>query len=79
MSTEPPRRPPRLSPATSAVVAVLLLVPCIALAIVPVYSRETPKIWGWPFFYWYQLMWVIITPILTYAAYLIIKRARGEK
>ena len=45
----------------------------------PTFSHETPKLWGWPFFYWYQVMWVLITPVLTYSAYLVIKRARGEK
>jgi hypothetical protein len=58
-------------------VAVLLIIPCLALALVPIYSRETPKLGGWPFFYWYQVMWVLLTPIMTYSAYLLIKRARG--
>jgi hypothetical protein len=69
----------RLPARTAVIVAVLLLIPCAALAAVPVYSRETPKLWGWPFFYWYQLIWVIITPALTYLAYALIQRARGER
>ena len=72
-------RPPRLPAATTVAVALLLLVPCAALAAVPTYSRESPHLWGWPFFYWYQVLWVILTPIMTYAAYLLIKRARGQK
>jgi hypothetical protein len=74
-----PNRPPRIPAATAAVVAVLLLIPCVALAAVPLYSRESPHLWGWPFFYWYQLAWVVVTPILTYAAYLLVKRARAAK
>lgn len=74
-----PKRASRLPVMTTVVVAVLLLIPCVALAAVPTYSRETPKLWGWPFFYWYQVMWVLITPVLTYLAYVLIKRARGEK
>ena len=74
----PPGRPKRVPVTTGIVVAVLLAIPCVALAIVPVYSRTTPSIAGFPFFYWYQLLWVILTPILTWAAYLLIKRARGE-
>jgi hypothetical protein len=46
---------------------------------VPLYSRTTPEVWGFPFFYWYQLLWVLITPVLTYSAYVVIKRARGER
>lgn len=72
-------RPARLPGRTLAAVAVLLLIPCAALAAVPLYSRETPKLLGWPFFYWFQLLWVIITPILTYTAYLLIARARGQR
>jgi hypothetical protein len=58
---------------------VLLAIPMIALALVPSYSYETPRLWGMPFFYWYLLLWVIITPIFTGGAYLVITRARGEK
>ena len=32
---------------------------------------------GFPFFYWYQLVWVILTPILTWTAYLLIKKGRS--
>jgi hypothetical protein len=74
-----PVRPPRLPVRAAVLVAVLLAIPCVALALVPTYSRETPVLWGWPFFYWYQVLWVLITPVLTYAAYLVIKRARGAK
>jgi hypothetical protein len=72
-------RPPRLPVATMVVVGVMLLIPCAALAAVPTYSRETPKVLGWPFFYWYQVLWVFLTPLLTVAAYLVIKRARGDR
>ena len=75
----PPSRPRRLSAGSAALVAVLLLIPCVALALVPTYSRETPKLWGWPFFYWYQLLWVLVTPLLTFAAYKVIQRARGDR
>ncbi|GAB2486649.1 DUF3311 domain-containing protein [Jatrophihabitans fulvus] len=76
-SPDPERR--RLSGGAVAAVVILLAIPCIALALVPTYSRETPKLAGWPFFYWYQLLWVILTPIMTYSAYLVIKRGRGER
>ncbi|MDQ2796252.1 MAG: DUF3311 domain-containing protein [Actinomycetota bacterium] len=72
-------RPPKLSRATAMLVGVLLIIPCVALAAVPLYSRETPVLWGWPFFYWYQVAWVVITPILTYSAYVIVQRARGDR
>jgi hypothetical protein len=69
----------RLPPATRIAVGILLAIPCAALAAVPTFSRETPKLWGWPFFYWYQVLWVLITPMLTYLAFRLIARARGER
>ena len=55
---------------------ILLAIPLVALALVPTYSYENPHLWGFPFFYWYLLLWVIITPVFTGAAYLVILRAR---
>jgi hypothetical protein len=57
-------------------VGILLGIPLVALALVPTYSSETPKLGGWPFFYWYQVLWVLLTPIFTWGAYVIIARAR---
>jgi hypothetical protein len=51
----------------------------VALASVPIYSRETPELWGFPFFYWYQLLWVLLTPLFTYVAYAVIKRSRSGR
>jgi hypothetical protein len=64
---------------TKILVAVLLLIPMAALALVPVYSKETPKLLGFPFFYWYQFVWVFLASVFTYAAFIVIKRARGEQ
>jgi hypothetical protein len=30
---------------------------------------------GFPFFYWYQLVWVILTPLMTWAANRVIHAA----
>jgi hypothetical protein len=74
-----PEPPPRLPGRVQLMVGILLAIPLLALGAVPLYSRSTPKVWGFPFFYWYQLVWVLITPVLTYSAYVLIKRARGER
>jgi hypothetical protein len=79
MSSSPPSRPPRLPAAAAATAGVLILIPLVALAIVPVYSRETPRLWGFPFFYWYELLWVFLAPVFTWSAYLVIERARGRR
>jgi Protein of unknown function (DUF3311) len=48
---------------------LLLLVPFAGLAFVPFYNQATPNLFGFPFFYWYQLLWVPMTSLLTYAVY----------
>ena len=40
--------------------SLLLLVPFIALLVVPLYNFREPALFGFPFFYWYQLLWVLI-------------------
>lgn len=47
----------------------LLLVPWIAMVWVPSYNRVEPRLWGFPFFYWYQLLWVVISAIITGLVY----------
>jgi Protein of unknown function (DUF3311) len=48
---------------------VLLLVPYVALLWVPFYNRVDPTLFGFPFFYWYQLAWVPLSALLTYLVY----------
>ncbi len=46
--------------------ALLLLLPFIGLLWVPFYNMTEPTLFGFPFFYWYQLAWVPITALLTF-------------
>ena len=41
-------------------VHLLLIVPYAAVLWVPSYNRIEPEIAGIPFFYWYQLMWIVL-------------------
>ena len=68
--------PRRLPPATAATAGVLLAVPILALLLVPLYARKGPELWGFPFFYWYQLLWVLICGLFTTAAHRVIQRDR---
>jgi hypothetical protein len=43
---------------------LLLLMPFVALLWVPFYNSIEPSIWGIPFFYWYQFLWVFLTSVL---------------
>ena len=47
----------------------LLLLPFLALLYPPLYAHLTPRIWGIPFFYWYQAVWLVITAAITTLVY----------
>jgi hypothetical protein len=48
---------------------VLLLLPFVGLLWVPFYNFQDPALFGFPFFYWYQLAWVPITSVLIWIVY----------
>ena len=49
---------------------LLLLLPFIGLLWVPFYNTDAlPALFGVPFFYWYQLLWVPITAFLIWLVY----------
>ena len=43
---------------------VALATPYLALCFPQLYARATPALFGFPFFYWYQFAWVVLTSIL---------------
>ena len=79
--TAPPPVPPPLPVVTPTRVAcaLLLLAPLVALLWVNSYARTSPSFIGIPFFYWYQLLWVIVSALLTGAAYLLIRREETRR
>ena len=42
----------------------LLVLPYLGLCFPVVYARSAPSLWGFPFFYWYQLAWVAGASVL---------------
>jgi hypothetical protein len=68
--------PPRKRTVTWIAIAVLLLASLVGTLWVPFYARATPKLGDFPFFYWYQLIWVPIVAVLSSLAYLLIGRGR---
>ena len=48
---------------------LLLLLPFVGLLWVPFYDFAEPTLLGFPFFYWYQLLWVPITALLTFVVW----------
>ncbi len=47
----------------------LLALPYLGLGFPALYARATPALWGIPFFYWYQLAWVIAASMLLAIVY----------
>jgi hypothetical protein len=72
--TDPPARTGLL-----ALAGVLLLVPIVALMWVGSYDRVEPRLGAFPFFIWYQFLWVFLCSGLTYTAYRIVRVARPHR
>ncbi|WP_078625668.1 DUF3311 domain-containing protein [Streptomyces iakyrus] len=51
------------------VIAVCLIAPFVAMLWVGSYAKTDPAFIGIPFFYWYQMAWVLISTVLTMIAY----------
>jgi Protein of unknown function (DUF3311) len=56
----------------------LLLAECLVILIPSVYGRAAPKLFGIPFFYWFQLLWIIVAMVVTSIAYLLVERADAD-
>ena len=62
-------RAPRRHSGIWIVITVLLAAALIGTLWVPFYNHLTPALGGFPFFYWYQLLWVLIVAVLGAIAY----------
>ena len=78
-SSEPAHARPRRSQHRGiwAVIAVLLAAVLAGTLWVPFYNRTTPALGGWPFFYWYQLLWVPVVALISWCAYLLSRLGKG--
>ena len=47
----------------------VLAVPYIGLLYPPLYNMRDPVLFGFPFFYWYQLAWVPLAAALIYVCF----------
>ena len=47
---------------------ILLLIPCIAALAVPFYNSVDPQLFGFPFFYWFNLLLIPVSMLFIYAA-----------
>ena len=65
----------RLTP-TKIVVSGILLVAIVVPLLVSTYDKRDPELLGFPFFYWYQLVWVFICAGLCGLSFWLLKRER---
>ena len=65
--------PPRKSPAARVTAAILLIISVGGSLWVPIYARSAPKLGAFPFFYWFQLIWVPVVAILCWICYELLK------
>ncbi|MDE1842157.1 MAG: DUF3311 domain-containing protein [Thaumarchaeota archaeon] len=42
------------------ILALLILIPSFVNLGVPIYNRNDPELFGLPFFYWFQTIWLFV-------------------
>ena len=57
----------------------LLVVPIVVPLLVPLYNRRDPELFGWPFFYWVQLLFVALGVLSTVLVYRATRRSAAER
>tara|TARA_R110000868_G_scaffold1734_3_gene13981 strand:+ start:8355 stop:8585 length:231 start_codon:yes stop_codon:yes gene_type:complete len=52
----------------------LIFLPFFGVLWVPSYNTLEPTLAGVPFFYWYQMAWILISAALTFTVYLLTEK-----
>ncbi len=72
---DPGGRDPRWRPTpTKLAVAGLLLAGIVLPLLVGTYDRIEPRLFGFPFFYWYQLLWVFLAAGICALSFWLLRR-----
>jgi hypothetical protein len=61
------------------IATVLLAIPIVALLWISSYASVEPTLAGFPFFIWYQFLWVFLCAACTWAAYRVVLIARPSR
>jgi Na+-driven multidrug efflux pump len=56
----------------------LLTVPFVATLVPPFYARRAPELFGFPFFYWYQILWIVLAALIVFIVYLTTREPEHE-
>ena len=57
----------------------LLLVGIVLPLLVPIYNKVEPTLFGWPFFYWFQLLLVGVGVLTTSIVYRMTRRSAADQ
>ena len=74
----PEQSVPIVTPAR-VVAAICVIVPFVAVLGVPIYDKASPELAGFPFFFWWQLLWVGVTAGLMGIAYVVVRRDEARR
>ena len=61
------------------VAGLLLLIATVVPLLVSTYAKEEPRLWGFPFFYWYQLAWVVLAAGAVSGAFQLVIREERKR
>ena len=70
---------PPANKALLLIASVLLAIPIVGLLSVNTYAKVEPTLAGFPFFIWYQFLWVFLCAACTWAAYRVVLVARPRR
>ena len=57
----------------------LLVVPIVVPLLVPLYNKVEPTLFGWPLFYWLQLVFVALGVLTTSVVYRMTRRSVSDR
>ena len=55
----------------------LLLIPIVLPLLTFVYNRETPALFGWPFFFWFQMLFAPLAVACSVAVFYLTRRKKA--
>ena len=58
-----------------ALVLVLLAPAVVVPLLVPLYAKADPALWGFPFYYWIQVAFILGSAVLTICAFFVAREA----
>ena len=52
----------------------LLVIPIVLPLVTPLFNHDSPRLWGFPAFYWLQFMFILVGVVTTSVVYQMTKR-----